>query len=714
MKKRKTLRKGMARLLVFVMLFSIMPIMAFAEDDSGLGLLLETELLTDMPPPNDVYDGGDTCSPDQQELKTLDAEKISLPPGGGDSLIIVTGTNLVNGMKVAAFDSADLTDIAILTATTTGNASAQTVILTFPANTSTIADKVYTIRISLDDGMTWSSLQTTVTVEKAALLPLTIEGGISEIDYTYTDGVLTITKNGNYIIGMVDGITSTNHRIIVESGVNAEIKLNGVTIEGLGNEQSPILLNDGADVILILVNDTINTLTGGIMGAGIQTTGATLTIEGTGSLTAIGTSAAGIGGNRHGGSGGNLFIHGGTVRAQGGHGGAGIGGGPSNGDVPHPSGSGGNIVITGGNVTAIGGTNAAGIGSGGGTSAVPVNGNGGIVSISGGTVTAIATSGNSAAIGAGHRGNGGIVNISGGTVTASGGIIGIGGADSVTTISGGIITASGNFGAFSHAPTIDVDHEATWSYNLDGTQSLTGTPYTWDPSHLWVKVVINKPDEGTNQGGGSHGGRRPSVEPKPDIDKPSVDRVIPFIDVQEEDWFANAVMYVYNLGLMTGTSIEPMMFGPNMALTRGMAITVLYRHAGSPDVSGLAAPFNDVSANRWYTDAAIWAAANGIVKGIGDGKFAPYDSITKQDLAVILNNYAIFAGLQLPIIQDSTIFNDNANIANYATEAIENFFRAGIINGRPGNMLDPKGQTLRAEFATMFMNFLEATEQTKY
>ena len=196
-----------------------------------------------------------------------------------------------------------------------------------------------------------------------------------------------------------------------------------------------------------------------------------------------------------------------------------------------------------------------------------------------------------------------------------------------------------------------------------------------------------------------------------DIDTPlgyftSIDN--PFEDVFQSDWFYNDVMFVYTHGLMIGTSTQPMLFSPNAATTRGMIVTILYRMAGSPDVSGLANPFTDVAGDKWYSDAVIWAAANGIVNGYGDGKFGPEDSITREQLAVILNNYLKYAGLDLPIKTEYTGFDDDADIADYAVEAIEKLFSSGVIVGRPGNVLDPKGNATRAEMAAMLKRFIEA------
>jgi len=174
---------------------------------------------------------------------------------------------------------------------------------------------------------------------------------------------------------------------------------------------------------------------------------------------------------------------------------------------------------------------------------------------------------------------------------------------------------------------------------------------------------------------------------------------IPFADIREDAWYFADVVYVYTNSLMTGTSAA--LFSPDAPLTRGMVVTVLYRIAGSPDASGLDAPFSDAPAGRWYTDAVNWAAANGIVSGHGGGVFGPEGNITRQDLAVILARFLSFRSVTLPESREYQGFNDEAGISEYAKEAVGLLFKAEIISGRSGNVFDPMGTATRAEFAAM-------------
>ena len=184
----------------------------------------------------------------------------------------------------------------------------------------------------------------------------------------------------------------------------------------------------------------------------------------------------------------------------------------------------------------------------------------------------------------------------------------------------------------------------------------------------------------------------------------------PYSDVKTSDFFFDYVMFAYNHELMVGTNSNPMTFSPNTTTTRGMIVTILYRMAGSPDVGGMANPFSDVADGVWYSDAVRWAAENGIVYGIGNGNYAPNAPITRQDLAVILERYANFMGITLPSAQSYTAFIDAAGIANYAKEAIERFFRAGIIGGYPDGSVKLKGEATRDEVTTMMMRFIEAAK----
>lgn len=182
----------------------------------------------------------------------------------------------------------------------------------------------------------------------------------------------------------------------------------------------------------------------------------------------------------------------------------------------------------------------------------------------------------------------------------------------------------------------------------------------------------------------------------------------PFIDVHENDWFYGDVEFVHVNGLMIGTAAD--LFSPNAAITRGMVVTVLYRLAGSPYVAGLDNPFGDVATGQYYSGAVIWAAKNGIVFGYGDDSFGPDDFVTREQLAAILYRYAAWAKIALPASGDLT-FNDKDSVSGYAKAPVSSLVKAGVINGKPSNLFDPKGNATRAEFAAMLHRFIDATEK---
>jgi hypothetical protein len=178
----------------------------------------------------------------------------------------------------------------------------------------------------------------------------------------------------------------------------------------------------------------------------------------------------------------------------------------------------------------------------------------------------------------------------------------------------------------------------------------------------------------------------------------------PFADVQQGTWYYSDVMYAYNNNLMAGTAADA--FGPDLALTRGMVVTILYRVQNAVPAIEYDNPFSDVANGTWYADAVKWAAANDIVSGYGNGNFGPNDNITREQMATILNNYANFAGMNFRETRQIVIFDDSEVIAAYAKDAVDKFYRAGIISGKPGNLFDPKAGATRAEFASMLHRFL--------
>lgn len=181
----------------------------------------------------------------------------------------------------------------------------------------------------------------------------------------------------------------------------------------------------------------------------------------------------------------------------------------------------------------------------------------------------------------------------------------------------------------------------------------------------------------------------------------------PFTDVHPDDWFYEAVMFVYQNNLMNGTSATT--FSPNDATTRAQIATIFYRMAGSPAVENTN-PFTDVPygpGTDWYYDAVLWVQQNGIMQGYGDNLFGPGDPVTREQLAVIFYNYAKFKGYDTTASGDLSGFTDAGDLSHWAQEAMKWAVGSGVMSGKGNGILDPKGTATRAEIAAMLQNFIE-------
>ncbi|OUN11564.1 S-layer homology domain-containing protein [Flavonifractor sp. An9] len=187
-------------------------------------------------------------------------------------------------------------------------------------------------------------------------------------------------------------------------------------------------------------------------------------------------------------------------------------------------------------------------------------------------------------------------------------------------------------------------------------------------------------------------------------DDTPVDTGLPFTDVKADDWFYDAVKYVYDNKLMDGTSSTT--FAPLMTTNRAMIVTILWRQAGSPVVN-YAMNFSDVESGVWYTEAVRWAAAEGIVKGYSDTVFAPDDTVTREQLATILYRYAGYKEYDVSAKGDLTAFADGSTVSTWAADGMTWAVGAQLITGKDGGKLDPTGTATRAEVATILMRFCE-------
>jgi hypothetical protein len=257
---------------------------------------------------------------------------------------------------------------------------------------------------------------------------------------------------------------------------------------------------------------------------------------------------------------------------------------------------------------------------------------------------------------------------------------------------------------------------AAWT-DANGTGPLPELPPAANGTILMPKSDITltalygnapyTPTPGGDDGGG--GGISAAAPVEKEDDEQAQPDDLPFTDVSENDWFFDDVAYVYRSGLMFG--VDGTFFGPHMPITRGMIVTILGRHARIRADAYARNVFTDVDPAQYYTPYIAWAAAEGVVFGVGDGRFEPNAQITRQDLATMLYRYARFIG-KGPTGSFATRipFADVAKISDYATEAILWTSASGIVKGRDDGTFDPHGTATRAEAAAMLHRFASNAE----
>ncbi len=182
---------------------------------------------------------------------------------------------------------------------------------------------------------------------------------------------------------------------------------------------------------------------------------------------------------------------------------------------------------------------------------------------------------------------------------------------------------------------------------------------------------------------------------------------LPFTDVPEDAWYADAAGYVYKHGLMAGTSATT--FAPDVTTSRAMIATILWRMAGSPQVN-YAMNYTDVDSSAWYAEAVRWATSQGVVTGYGNGLFGSNDPITREQLATMLWRYAQTEDYDVSVGEDTNILSyaDVGDLTEYAIPAMQWAVGAGIITGTGnGSTLTPQGNATRAQAAVMLQRFCE-------
>ena len=177
-----------------------------------------------------------------------------------------------------------------------------------------------------------------------------------------------------------------------------------------------------------------------------------------------------------------------------------------------------------------------------------------------------------------------------------------------------------------------------------------------------------------------------------------------FTDIHNH-WAADNILFAASRGLLSGTSDTT--FSPDTGMTRGMFVTALGRLAGINPDSYQTGKFTDVKADAYYAPYVNWAAQNGIMEGVTATTFAPDTNINREQMAVIMKNYAAKLGYDLPQTLKAVTFADNTQISSWAKDAVKSMQQAGILAGKNGNKFDPKGTATRAEVATVLRRFVE-------
>jgi len=227
-----------------------------------------------------------------------------------------------------------------------------------------------------------------------------------------------------------------------------------------------------------------------------------------------------------------------------------------------------------------------------------------------------------------------------------------------------------------------------WDMEKQSFSAVSGT----------VKVEANERSE-TNEGEDKNGSKDDKSDP--DENYPDVSGYNAFLDLKPTGWYRSYVEFMLKNGYMNGMSTTE--FAPNGNVTRGQLVTILYRIAGSPDVSGTTNPFKDVESGKWYTDAVIWAAANGIVNGVTADMYAPNNNITREQLATILYRYD---GAKKSGINYLSKFADSQTVSAYAVDAMNWAVGTGIMNGSDGKLL-PAASASRVQTAAMLSRYVE-------
>lgn len=177
-----------------------------------------------------------------------------------------------------------------------------------------------------------------------------------------------------------------------------------------------------------------------------------------------------------------------------------------------------------------------------------------------------------------------------------------------------------------------------------------------------------------------------------------------FSDVKKENWYFNSVCYAEQNRLFFGVSNTE--FAPNEPLTRAMFVTILYRAEGQPQTNDIL-KFEDVAENAYYANAVSWASENGIIAGVSNTEFVPERDITREEMAVVISRYADYKGINTDSQSDLSVFTDANAVSRWARKNVAWAVGTGLISGKGDNILDPLSSITRAETAAILNRFWE-------
>jgi len=259
-------------------------------------------------------------------------------------------------------------------------------------------------------------------------------------------------------------------------------------------------------------------------------------------------------------------------------------------------------------------------------------------------------------------------------------------------------------------------------YNFNGWFKEADCIHAWDFINdkvieditLYAKWLMNRgsgSEEDDSSGGSSRGSSAaPAVTPSTDhfsvygagYTAPSEK----FTDIATH-WAKGSIDYVVGRGLFSGTAETK--FSPDAAMSRGMLVTVLGRLSGV-DVSGYkTSSFTDVKAGSYFLPYVEWAYQKGIISGVGGDQFVPDRNVTREEVAVILKNYAKATGYTLPVTRTPVTFADNSSIGSYARDAVKAMQQAGIMIGEQNNAFHPKANATRGSVAATLQRYIDLT-----